>query len=418
MSFNRPLITNSTDCRINITCNNNGICQENGWCLCDLGYNTLNLCELPFFTEITKATQYGLITLAFISYTLLWGLFIIELIHHIVAHGIKGALYKNFTGWVCLTSIIFIFLRVCGFVMLAIDFSMVTANLQSSIWIINTIGLSILGCVFVLCTTLWLNLIQHAKNIGTTSRFFKICKLINLILMGVGIPLGILCSILSAVGFMSVIMATIAQLFATIAVLVPLLIIIVCLIRSRKYLQEQEKMVKTKEINSNATKILIVKTKVLIAVIVLLICVFIWTFGTSGFDGEMPGVIMLKYYSYPVVDFIIMSIFWYFAQKYAHGPMVPLFKNFFTIVPTEHTQVTVTLEITNSNSLTKDITDSKSSTNNSTNNQVSTVTTISMNDSVSPETKKLSTITEVKETDSDKESNSDEESVSEAQHTS
>ena len=332
MQTARPVQSNATDCRllVNVSgCNANGVCSEKtGWCECALGYSLLTACATPFFEDLSLGVRYGAVALAFFFYGGLISLSAIECLHHYLARGVRGTLHpSNFSAWVTQASLLFYTLRCAAYALLLADFVGNTAQHQAAATIVNTVTVTMLSCVFVLATTLWMNLIETAKGLGTISRQFRALKITNLVIMGVFDIAGFLCAVLSALRILPDSFQSVAQVLGTIGTVLPLLITIYCLIRLVPFLRQ----LKEAAGGAKPTHVVVLfqKTRWMVVLIVELVLVFALTFALGAFDAVMPDVMMLRYYVIPVSDMIFMPTLLYFAQKYIHGPSVPLFRIFF-----------------------------------------------------------------------------------------
>lgn len=326
----RPALTNLSNCGSNSSlvrdCSGHGTCRTSngtdGWCQCQLGYDRVVACSEPFFHSIDNSVQVGLIMLAWMAYGLMTVLFALEIIHHVC----KGSLRRGrFSAWPGIGSLLFLLSRLLSFSLLGIDFINRTGRLQSTIWIINSIGVTILGVAVVLCITEWLDLIERAKSLDQLSTSFRRCKTTSLVFLGIFTPLAIITSIISALGVMPEFFSLISQFFSALAMIVPLIIAIVCLIIALPFVKTLRAKEKQKQ-----TQIVWQKTVTLAIVILSIFVTFGWMFVAAAFDQEVSGVVMLKYYMYVVTDMLILPVLYWFTQKYVLRPNRPLCYNYST----------------------------------------------------------------------------------------
>jgi hypothetical protein len=339
MAFVRPpLVTNMSDCwsalsrndTLTSACHGHGVCQssvEPAWCACDIGFDSLTACALPFYHSIAADVRIGVFVLAVLVYVPMLLLFGLELAHHVAA---RRALKKSFfPALVCGSSLIMIATRVVSYCMLASDFLSGTANLESAIWITSTVGLSFWGVACVLCSTTWLDLILRAKTLNNMPAYFRRCKKANLVLVGVFVPLGIVASVLRAANIgPSTILQALTQ-FCTIAgVVVPILIAIVCLCMFVPFLRQLGQMRENR-----SALVLRSKTLWFAAVLAAVVIIFMWVIAQAiAFDSSLPSVVMLNYYMWVATDVMVLLPFWVFAQQYAFriGPGGGFRKEFLT----------------------------------------------------------------------------------------
>jgi len=328
--FVRPALTNATDCRLyNDTCNGHGVCgPATGWCVCAAGYDLLTRCATPFFDAIPVGWQMGALVLAFVYYAIQWTLFFVELLHHYCEHGARKALRaKNFGGWVSHTALLFLTMRIGAYIMWSIEFATRRVRLQAAITILNTLGLVLLSCTFVISTTLWMYMLQRGKGLGDVKTFYRVCRKVNLWVMGICDVLGGLITIVTAAGNLPLFLYDIAQVFGTAGTLIPLLITMWCLGRMCVFLCG---LSASERADNRLIATMLFKTKTMVAIVVALILVFALTFALRAGDAEMSGVIMLRCYFIVVADMLIMPLLFYVAQTHARGPDVSFFGTFFT----------------------------------------------------------------------------------------
>lgn len=329
MSFSYPVQSNSTDCRLD-TCSNGGLCNAiDGWCDCPLNYDPLVACATPFHHAVGLGPKVAVLCLGFVFYLAMMLLFVSEIIH-VVHHRAKRT-WHNPSTWALLMSIAFLCLRLVAIALNSVDFTREDASYGVAALLVNTVAISVWGCVFVLCATAWLGILQRVQNLGDLSPAFWRCRMANLILMGVGIPCGVLCAVLNGVGIGPPgLLGLVSQLFAAIGVVIPTLITIGCLIAVRGFIEQVRRRLAMEEGPHHQAKrdlhvfrVLLAKTRLVVALVVLIVVIFIWVFGIAAtIDGALPGVVLLKLFAQVVTDALVVPIFWLFAQKYFVGPRV------------------------------------------------------------------------------------------------